>query len=205
MTTNVNITAYAYGELSNAAQERVYRDWLDSGDLENMFALESYDIDNALEQFSYLVDANYEHYHDSVTFSDVEFYRAVENADGVDDYAGIGTCYGWDIAQAFNAHVPALQRLRDAVENAEEREAAVHGAACYDVMRAQDAYCAEYQRALDDAAAVYARLCSDAFDYYICHNGARELWCDDYQFIYTEFRSYDVNGADITDIVERYA
>lgn len=205
MTTTINATAYAYGELSTAAQERVSRDWLESGDLESQYSLESYDIDSALTQFSYLVDAEYELYHGGVAFHEVEFYRAIENADGIDDYAGVGTCYGWDIAQAFNAHVPTLQRLRDAVESAEEREAITHGDACYDVMRAQDAYCEEYRRALDDAAAVYARLCSDSFDYYYCHDGAREMWCDDYQFTYTQFRYYDANGADITDIVERCA
>ena len=204
------IKCYPFEELGREAQERVYSDWLDSGECEDAHYREVEEMDSALYGVAGLLgmdDREHMSWYgnlDYVSFSGCDFYDAIEACGGVGEYGTTGDCYGWDLAAAFNAHVPELGRLAEAARLAEEAEEAEEPDedgrrfGCYATMEAQDAYCAEFDRAMEDVAAAYRRMVDDSFDYYYCKEGAREFWNDCACDWYVEGRWFTVDGEDVT-------
>lgn len=221
---DITIRAYAFEELDEAAQERVFCAWRDSSALAELYYREVEDIDAALVSFIELIGYNptptrgahysgwyrYGSNDDYIGFDSVDFYEAVERCYEVDDYAGVGDCFGYDIAQAWNSGVKWLSHLKDEAIRAEQVEAAAEPDSegrrleCYGTIEAQAAYCSWFEKMLADVAGAYHRMVDEAFSYYYCAEGAREIWDSGEYDIETDGRWYDSDGRDITYLVDTY-
>lgn len=184
--TAISANVYTFEELNVDAQRRVFLTWATSPDMDALREMEEEEISSAVRAACDLLGSEIDRYN---YFTGATFDDAIQCADGIDEYAGSGTAYGWDIAEAFNAHVPELQHLRDICERQNYSDAS------------KAEYVAEYDSALWDVGKVIDRAYDAAFDYYQLDGGALEIWNDGYASWYTEGRWYLADGKDVTDFV----
>lgn len=197
----ITIKAYTFAELSAAAQGRVFRDCMTDDEMMRLHYEELRDIDAALDSMC----LNSAIFRDRVSgrawVTRIDFFECVDDSDG---YGAPRDCYEMDLQDAFNAHVPELQRLRAICERDSDIMDDMPGAFIYDVQEHQDQYTAEFRAALVDVAKVYNKLVDGSFEYWTSDTGACEEWSANYEW-YTDGRLYDADGRDITELVERYA
>lgn len=204
---DINVRAYRFTELNDDAQERVFRDWRDSGALADAYYREVEDIDAAFTSFLEYLDypTTPDGYgrasgwyrlgtNNHVAFDRVDYDEAAARCYEVDDYLGTGDCYGWDMARAWNEWVPKLRTIRGVVEGADYSEEVC----------TRDNLTGAFFKALQSVARAHNDAVESAFSYYYCAEGAREWW-DEGEWEWTDDRWYDSDGRDITRIVERYA
>lgn len=210
---SISVNVYTFDELSEAAQERVFDDWNDEERRQELYGIEVEEIDTALHSFLGLLGYPDRYGRNSgwyrygnleyIGFDPVDFYEAIEKCYEVDEYAGCGLCYGYDLATAWNAGVKWLEYLRDKAERAEveeqneepDEDGRRYG--CYATMDAQAEYCAWFEKMLADVAAAYNKLVNDEFNYFYCGEGMREHWNDCCEFE-TEGCHYFEDGEDAT-------
>lgn len=208
-TTDITIRAYRFEDLTDEAAENVFRTWRDSGALADMYYREVEDIDAALYSFLDLIGystypSSYGRVSGWYRFGNLEYIgfdkvTDYEEAAGccseVDEYAGTGDCFGFDLARAWNPRVAWLRYLKGKAEGAEDSERG----------EAEAAYCAWMDEMLSEVAKAYRQMVDDAFDYYYCAEGAREVWDEHEWENETAECWYDKHGRDITAIIQRYA
>ena len=206
---SVIVEAFRFEELDEDGQERVFKDWRDSGALAEAYYREVEDIDAALHDFLEAIDyprycgaidvygssdigwlryGNLEY----VEFVQVRWYESI--ADRIHEFDDSEDMAHIDIAEAWNKHVPAMKRLEAIVKDGRYSEDVATEA---DIVRI-------FNEALEDVAQVYRSFIDEAFDYFYCAEGAREYWNEiEWEFV-TADRWYDRSGRDITGIVDRY-
>ena len=206
---SVIIEAFRFEDLDEDGQERVFKDWRDSGALAEAYYSELEDIDAALHDFLEAID--YPRYCDAidvygssdigwlrygnleyVEFVQVRWYESI--ADRIHEFDDSEDIYHMDIAEAWNKHVPAMKRLEAIVKDGRYSEDVATEA---DLVRL-------FNEALEDVARVYRGFVDEAFDYFYCAEGAREYWNEGEYDLVTADRWYDRSGRDVTHIVERY-